>query len=328
MRFTSTQKERGVTIGRILPSAGMACALIALTLAIGGCTGKGSTSGRHTGAWQLTPIGVEATYSFMSATGTQLTEGNAFFTNMSQLEELLTARCMTTLGFGPSDEPLIQFNEKYRTVAGGPVAPGFEGLDSGAIPDLYNMKLLSEPGNTMMPVSLGVSLPAKMPPPATQRAITAEFYRCQQKAGAPFAQLNRQGNALNMLWLREVLSIQASAQVQVLARIFGTCVRRNGAPAAAASSVGAYSRWVYLVSRPRAYAYGKPAVIKASVAVDRHWTKVFVTCGSALEALTQRLQLQAQRAFFQAHFQQVHALEILAAKAVGLVNRSISKSTP
>lgn len=310
--------------------AAPACAFMAVMLALSGCTGggeaNGGTGGAPSGVGQSGTIGVEAAYSFMAATGAQRTESNAFYSEEATLENQLAARCMTGLGFGAADEPYIQYDDKYLDQEG-PIAPGYAGFNTSAVPGLFDMTLLSRKGILIDPIPVGAPAPPGNLPLAVQKAINSDYIRCQRKAATSFARLNSDGSALNELWLREVSSIQASAPVQAATGKFGTCVREHGAPTLATSSPDHYALWLELMVRSDINQHGKAALIKSLVRIDRHWTIVFLTCADSLESLMQRLQMQAQKAFFQSHYQQIQALELLATRTVKSVDRSVSSSS-
>jgi hypothetical protein len=305
------QKRRGS--GHRLPRVGHACALTAIALAVSSCAGSDGTG---PGRAQPVPQGLQAAYRYIAATGAQLAEGNAFDQSLIRRRKLLAARCMTALGVSPADEPLVRFDEQFLDQPG-PVAPGFAGLDSGGIPSLYNMALLSKEGAMMAPVSTGLPPYPNNLPAAAQNAIEADYLRCQRKASASFTPLITEGVTLNQLWLREVSSVLASGPVRTDTAGFGRCVRRSGAPLFASTSPSAYSRWLDSKIYTSADTYGKPVLIRPLVATDRHWTTVFVACASSLESLMQRLQLQAQKAFLRSHYHQVRALELAARNIMG-----------
>ncbi len=203
------QKESPRKALRAALNAWLVCVTITvMALVISSCNGNGGTDRTQSGGGQSTPLGDAAVYSFLAATGAQVTEGNTFFQgSVVQLTNLLTARCMTSLGFGSADEPLIQYDDKYLDVAS-PVAPGFRSSDSAGVPGLYNMRLLSAKGSLMSPILIGAPQPPNNLPLPVQQAITTDYFRCQRHARAPFMQLDNDGDALKELWRTEVASIE------------------------------------------------------------------------------------------------------------------------
>ncbi len=322
---TASAVARGVLSSSALAGRGHAwraplpaiiCSLLATVLALGGC-GSGAAPDAQSHAGKPTPLERGAVYSFLAASGAQLAQGNAFYLQEAQLIDLGTAQCMKAHLFSAADETFIRYDEEYlNPPQGSPVAPGFEGMDSSAVPGLVSMELLSRKGSMLTPVPIGAPPRPYNLPYSTRFMINTDFIRCQRQAARSFALLNIGGGSLNALWVRDVSAIQASRALRAATARFGTCARGRGVPPSASSSPSLFERWLELLVRPAVYPYGRTALIRSLVARDRHWTEVFVTCAGSLESRTQRLQLHAQKAFFQSHYQRIQSLELDAAQSI------------
>src|SRR6185437_8290265 len=144
----------------------------------GGGEANGGTGGAPSGVGQSDPLGVEAAYSFMAATGAQRSESNAFKSEEAGLANLLAARCMTSLGFGAADESYIHYDDKYLDQQS-PVAPGFAGINSATVPGLFDMALLSRKDSLMVPVAVGAPAQPNNLPLAVQKTLNSDYIRCQ-----------------------------------------------------------------------------------------------------------------------------------------------------
>lgn len=244
--------------------------------------------------------------------------GTRFVTTMTALQNLMVARCMNHYNFGPRAQPYIRYDELYVNQAS-PMVPGWGGENESGVPNLYDLGPLAH-GGLLGEIETGSPNPPSLPA-AEAREIDADYQRCQIAATQSFRKLNETGFSLGDLWRRQVIAIQSAPQVQVAAGEFGGCVAGHGAPVEAAKSPDAFSWWLSNLVQPSVDPAAVKSPIAVRVAVDRHWTQVFVTCAGPVLALEGRLQLQQQKAFFAAHGQQVLAIEDLASRVLSRLER-------
>jgi hypothetical protein len=255
----------------------------------------------------------DAVRHFLPANGTQNSAGNRFFRTVTTLQNATVARCMDRYRFVSGKLAYARYDERYVDVAS-PVVPGWAGENESLVPNLYDLPPLAH-GGLLEQVLTGSPNPPQLPA-AQANAISADYSNCRAQAAQSFKALNYAGFALGREWARRVTAIQESVPVKALARGFGSCVERYGAPPASAASPDAFSWWLGNLVQPSL----DPAAVKTPIAVrvtqDHHWTQIFVGCAQSLLSTEGRLQLEAQKAFLQAHYQQVLTLRDLARKVL------------
>jgi hypothetical protein len=298
---------------------GAAAALATTVAVLTGCGGgAGSAAMPSANPRQLSGAVVDF---FLPATGQQLTTGLDFFGSESRLENAMAFRCMADHDFGPKAAPMIRYTELYiNPLQGSPQAAGWQGENMSGVPNLYNLRALKHGGLLAEVLTGSPNAPAA--PAAEANAVYMYYTRCQERAGAMFAQVATAGAALAARWARAVMAVQASSGVRAAFSRFDACARRVGAPASAASSPDGFRDWLAdLVSPPMPDPYGRKGLILSELRADRRWTAVFIACAGPVIPLEDRLQVAAQNAFMLAHYGQVLALKQLASRLLWALTR-------
>jgi hypothetical protein len=263
---------------------------------------------------------------FMPATMAQVTSGTTFQQTLATLEKEQFEACIRRLGFNSQAQTLAFAELNFMPFA---TAAAYQRAQEAGL-GLVNLQSIQQSGmlapiyyqGLNQPNLSGISM-------AELRAIEADRWRCWSQAQQPARQLNLLGAALFRQWYAVQSRVEASAQVQALDKVFGTCVMKSGAPRTAAGSLRQFINWLEGVINRGAFIIvqrgaGSPGFSSSSSALgntDAQWTAVFARCAGPLVAVLQGLWLEKQQAFMQTHFQQVTQLEKVAAQTLSTLAR-------
>lgn len=313
--MTTRLRKPGVLAARVI-AAFLAAALVA------GCNSLVQGQGGLTSQ----PTDSDVVGFFMPATMAQVTSGATFQQTLTTLEKEQFEACIRRLGFG-SQAQAFAFAQLGLMPFG--VASGYQRAQEAGL-GLVNLQAVGQSG-VLAPIYYpglnqstlrGVSM-------AEIRAVESDRWRCWQQAQAPARQLNLLGSALFRQWYAMQAKVEASAQVQALDKVFGTCVMRQGAPRTAAGSLRQFINWLEGVINRGAFIIVRngatsPQFSSSSAALgktDAQWSAVFARCAGPLVSVLQGLWLEKQQAFMQTHFQQVTELETVAARTLRTLAR-------
>lgn len=297
-------------------AAGLAAALVA------GCSSLVPGSGGLTSQSQdSNVIGF-----YMPASMAQVNAGVTFQQTLSTLEKEQFEACIRRLGFPPQVQTIAFNNLNFLPFN---IAAGNQRAQEAGL-GLVNLQTIGRFGMLAPIYYAGLNRPnLSGVSQAELRAVQSDQWRCWQQAQQPAHQLNLLGAALFRQWYAVQSRVEASAQVQALDKVFGTCVTKEGAPRTAAGSLRQFINWLEGVINQGAFIIargGAGGTVFASRAAalsktDAQWTAVFARCAGPLVAVLQGLWLEKQQEFMQTHFQQVTELETVAARTLSTLSR-------
>jgi hypothetical protein len=312
-------------IGRVRVGSAAARLALGLAIALGavaaaGCAASppGAAGAAALAAQGQTGAGVTGEY--LPATMAQIADGTNFQQTITTLEKELFEDCIRNLGFGPKAQAYAFANLNLLPFQ---ALSGYTQNQEASV-GLVSLQSVSLTGMLAPVYIIGLRPNRSGIPPAEQRAVQDDQWRCWSKALQPTRQLDEEGQALWRQWYAAEIRLMTTAQVRSATKVFGSCVSHRGAPRTASESLGQFLDWLrQIVNRG---VFGQPvSAVRASTQpraeLDAHWSRVFTTCGGPLVMLMQRLLPAAQQTFMQAHFGQVAALEKLAVKTVGTLEK-------
>jgi hypothetical protein len=280
-----------------------------LSLSLGMAAGCASPSD---GAAAPSPQVQEETIGwFFPATVAQSESGAAFLENLHALSVQAVNECVSRSGFSAQAKAYVIAFEDYSDSPYS-VLPGYTQQWD---PDLIDVPVVRESG-MLVEVVTGTNRPPSAASLAIgeKQAINADLSRCIRQTRQPGTAFQNDGKALRRLWRISTTNINNSSAVTRANRQFGSCVTRQGAPPAAASPAQ-FPTWLDgVVNPPAAYAGTLPPGPRASV--DAHWSTVWALCAAPVVTVWQQHLESTQRAFLQAHYQEVTALEQQVAQSI------------
>lgn len=295
---------------------GVAAFGAALSLSIGliaGCAGS-----PESGAAPSPQVQAETIDFFFPATVAQSDGADTFLAARVALERQAANMCVNRFGFGQQAHSYISAIQHYRKFG---QVPGYRDQVQ-SLSGLIDLHTVAQTG-MLVPVITGENgQPSTSGLPANEvRAVNDDIARCVSPLQQLGSAWQRDGRALEQLWTMATEHIYRSAALTQATRTFGSCVTRKGAPRAAAGSLDQFQTWLdRMVNPPSAYS-SSPPTSGPRVALDARWSAVFSDCARPVVPVTQRLLLSAQRAFLQAHYQEVTALERQVAQNIRLLER-------
>lgn len=238
------------------------------------------------------------------ATGAQYAKGNLYEATVGMLQRTVLAHCLTAHGWNQTG-PQITANNIALTAVGdqdNTVFPNLAWMSKTGlfVPD----KGPSNGGNPVGPKDGGVI-------PRAERPYIGE---CEAVAARPLKPPTTPLNALVAEWNRIVERADSSPRVQAAGRGFGECVEQHGVPAAKASSLFNFLSWVTGLE-------ARAPTRSSSIAVERHWVKVFIPCATRLVHVQERLQNRRRRAFIQDHYQEITAADDKVPHAIAALEK-------
>jgi hypothetical protein len=316
-----------MTKGRRRSVAGLA-GLLAVAGALSACGAAGTPATGKVAAGQSTvtgpaasPLGIEAVYSFIPATGAQYTTGSRFTGLQQSLESIGVARCMQRDGFHdvtPEPVPAAEAND----------------FDNTDFPDLARIaQTKSFGGSPLMPEEGGEPPAPGSMPAARAQAYGADESRCAATPDQIFSLPLTAGGTLGGLWQQDISRAESAPAVEATLGPFWACAQRAGIPAqpdpelplAPGAPSDAYFQaflgWLDALD-------ARAATPAAMAAIDAHWAPVFVRCATPVVQALDAILVPAQSAFLRAHGQQVHALEQLAGQAMDNAERAYGSAGP
>lgn len=275
------------------------------------------------------PTGNGVVGYFIPATMAQVDSGTTFQQMLTTLEKEQFESCVRRLGFSPAVQAFAFANLNLMPFS---VASGFQRAQEAAL-GLVNLSSVNQPGGMLAPIYIPVRPNMAGVTPAEMQAVQADQWRCWSRARQAASRLNLLGAALSRQWSAVEARVEASAPVRAADKVFGKCVLREGAPAAAAGSLRQFIGWLEgVINRGAVMIYrnsgGGIAAVSRSPATaalgktDAQWTAVFARCAGPVVGMMQGLLLVQQQAFLQTHFQQVAELEKVAAQTTATLVRT------
>jgi hypothetical protein len=238
---------------------------------------------------------VEAVDLFVPATGAEFSAGAPLVGTITALKSAAYAICMTRSGFRV---PLASAADATRQY-----------FDNSQFPDLARISSTGVLNPGLLGTASGLSPGSPTPPAGRKKAFDADDTRCQAAAQQPVRRLLDAGDRLQSPWLHVTTRIESAARVRNALRGFSLCVQQHGTPVSSAGSFDGFLAWetgFEAAARSRA----------ASIAVDRHWARVFAGCARPTVTIEERLQSAQRAVFLRAHQAQVTAVRALAVQAV------------
>jgi hypothetical protein len=304
-------------------SVAVLAGLLAVAGALSACGAAGTpaagkvTASRSavTGGAQTSPLGIEAVYSFIPATGAQYTTGSRFTGLEQSLESIGVARCMQGDGFHDVTPEPVSAEE----------ANDFDNVD---FPDLARIAQTKSFGGSLVNPGEGGAPPAPGSMSAAQlQAWGADESRCAQAPEKIFVVPLAEGGTLGGLWQQDINQAESAPAVEATLGPFWACAQRAGIPAQPDPELplatGAPSDAYFQAFLGWMDALSSRATTQAALAaIDAHWAPVFVQCATPVVRALDEILVPAQSAFLQAHDQQVHALEQLAGQAMDNAERA------
>jgi hypothetical protein len=263
---------------------------------------------------------------FMPATMAQVNSGATFEQTLTTLEKENFEGCIRRLGFDQQAQALAFAELNFMPFA---TASAYQRAQEAGL-GLVNLQTIQQSGMLAPIYFAGLNQPNLSGISSAElQAIQSDRWRCWSQARQPANQLNLLGAALFRQWYTEQAKVEASAQVQALDKVFGTCVTKSGAPRTAAGSLRQFISWLEGVINQGAFMIVRNGAVgslfqRSSAALgktDAQWSAVFARCAGPLVAVLQGLWLQKQQAFMQTHFQQVTELETVATRTLSTLAR-------
>jgi hypothetical protein len=311
-----------MTKARCRPVVGLA-GLLAVAGALSACgtagtpvTGKVTASqSTVTGGAATSPLGIDAVYSFIPATGAQYTTGSRFTGLEQSLESIGVTRCMQGYGFHDVTPEPVSAEEAND-------------VDNVDFPDLARIEQTKSFGGILLNPGEGGAPPAPGSMSAAQlQAWSADESRCAQAVEKVFIVPLTEGGTLGALWQPDINQAESAPAVEATLGQFWACAQRGGIPAQPDPELplapGAPSDAYFHAFMGWMDALDSRVTTQAALtAIDARWAPVFVQCATPVVQALDKILVPEQSAFLQAHDQQVHALEQLAGQAMDNAERA------
>ena len=243
---------------------------------------------------------------FFPATVAQSDGGQRLLHTLHVLSVRAVSACLQSLKLAPAENAYASGLENYA-ISPYQTRPGFVKQWTSALTDVRQVART----RMLVQVVTGASKPPSAAglPAADVHALAGDLARCVNRVRPPGASFQQEGAPLESQWVSASATAYQSPAASRALRGFGVCVRRQGAPTAAAGSPEQFQVWLGNVVNPPSARSNVPPPSGPRAALDSRWSAVWAACAAPVVAVRQRLLLPVQRAFLRAHKRKVAALE-------------------